>query len=158
MIVCKLRTLVSRQKDAFRPSIMTHIRATRSEATARSALSQYSSLRSSLSKITNIISSAGTFFGHPLPFDRHDWTVQSPNGSTQRYVIDYYVDETKANTAKNSGMVSKDDKTSIQSIMVDVRPALLDSFEGVWSGVIGRGVLMPLARRMGKSHVSERSD
>lgn len=27
---------------------------------------------------------------HDPPFDRHDWYVACPNGTQQRYVIDYY--------------------------------------------------------------------
>lgn len=89
--------------------------------------------------------------GHPLPFDRHDWTVQTEGGRTQRYVIDYYVDEDKANHAEGSGMVNKDDRGKINSILVDVRPAILDSVSGFWPGVIGRGMIMPLARAIGKT-------
>lgn len=68
-----------------------------------------------------------SLLGHPLPFDRHDWTIQRPDSTTIRYVIDYYVDETKANEAEGSGMVKKNDYGAIKSIMVDVRPALVDS-------------------------------
>lgn len=69
--------------------------------------------------------------GHPLPFDRHDWYVETSNdndNSTElkRYVIDYYYQEE-----------SKDD----ENILIDVRPALdsLPSF-------INRCYTMPLAR------------
>lgn len=44
-------------------------------------------------------------FGHPLPFDRHDWYIERTNGTVVRYVLDYYAG-------------------SDHSLHVDVRPAL----------------------------------
>lgn len=89
-------------------------------------------------------------FGHPLPFDRHDWTVQRPDGTEVRYVIDYYVDETKADDREGSGMPDLHDRDAVKSILVDVRPAA-DSLESV----LGRAVMMPFARRIEKSSTFE---
>jgi len=85
-------------------------------------------------------------FGHPLPFDRHDWTILRPDGTEVRYVIDYYVDETKADESEGSGFPDMHDRNAIESILVDVRPAA-DSVENV----LGRAVTMPYARRVEKS-------
>jgi hypothetical protein len=71
------------------------------------------------------------FFGHPLPFDRHDWTIVRSSGEEVRYVIDYYYDETGSSSA---------DK--VKNILLDVRPAL----DGL-SSLYHRTLLMPLARR-----------
>ncbi len=88
---------------------------------------------------------------HPLPFDRHDWTVARTNptdgSETQvRYVIDYYHDEVMASEEAGSGLPQMNDgigdKGKIKSLLVDVRPAA-DSL----SEVYGRMVSMPLARR-----------
>eukprot|EP00520_Triparma_pacifica_P010112 CAMPEP_0118662590 /NCGR_PEP_ID=MMETSP0785-20121206/16915_1 /TAXON_ID=91992 /ORGANISM="Bolidomonas pacifica, Strain CCMP 1866" /LENGTH=408 /DNA_ID=CAMNT_0006556149 /DNA_START=122 /DNA_END=1344 /DNA_ORIENTATION=- len=84
--------------------------------------------------------------GHPLPFDRHDWTVLRPDGERVRYVIDYYYDESLASTAPNSGMVSKHDHGKIECIMVDVRPAA-DSLSTTYA----RAVKMPMAIRAGET-------
>jgi cytochrome c heme-lyase len=62
--------------------------------------------------------------GHPLPYDRHDWTVLRDDGSTVRYVIDYYYDETRARETEDSALPSKDDREATPSLLVDVRPAL----------------------------------
>ena len=62
--------------------------------------------------------------GHPLPFDRHDWTILRPNGTTVRYVIDYYYDETRAREDDKSGMPDMNDSSATPSLLVDVRPAL----------------------------------
>ena len=66
-------------------------------------------------------------FGHPLPFDRHDWVVDR-GGREVRYVIDYYHDESKARDDNRPTHLH--DTASIKSIIVDVRPALdsLQSF------------------------------
>ena len=93
-------------------------------------------------------------FGHPLPFDRHDWTVTrkgaGPGGSEEprdvRYVIDYYHDDVAASADDGSGTPDLDadvcQSGGLRSLLVDVRPAA-DSVSEVW----GRVVLMPLARR-----------
>jgi cytochrome c heme-lyase len=62
--------------------------------------------------------------GHPLPYDRHDWTVLRDDGSTVRYVIDYYYDETRAKDTEDSATPSKDDREATPSLLVDVRPAM----------------------------------
>jgi len=87
---------------------------------------------------------------HPLPFDRHDWTVtrSHPDGSVEdvRYVIDYYHDDKAALEEEGSGLPQMNEGIGsggkIQSLLVDVRPAA-DSVSEVW----GRMVTMPLARR-----------
>jgi cytochrome c heme-lyase len=68
--------------------------------------------------------------GHPLPFDRHDWVLERPGGSTtQRYVLDYYYNEHRP-----------------PYVMVDVRPAL-DSWSAFWQ----RAITMPFARYVQQS-------
>ena len=62
--------------------------------------------------------------GHPLPYDRHDWVVLRDDGSTVRYVIDYYYDDTRAKETEESAMPSLHDRNATQSLLVDVRPAL----------------------------------
>ena len=52
-------------------------------------------------------------YGSPLPFDRHDWTVNRC-GKPVRYIIDYYT----------SGVA----ENGMPAFNVNVRPAL-DSFE-----------------------------
>jgi len=86
------------------------------------------------------------FFGHPLPFDRHDWTVVREDGTEVRYVIDYYHDDIAASEFKQSAYPSLHDRGAVKSILVDVRPAL-DSV-GV---ALARTVTMPLARISGES-------
>jgi Cytochrome c/c1 heme lyase len=34
--------------------------------------------------------------GHPLSYDRHDWTFLREDATTVRYVIDYYYDDSRA--------------------------------------------------------------
>ena len=80
-------------------------------------------------------------FGHPLPFDRHDWTVIRKDGSEVRYIIDYYHDESQASESLESAMPKLNDYNAVKSILVDVRPAV-DDFKAVY----GRAVTMPLAR------------
>ncbi|GMH68777.1 hypothetical protein TrRE_jg10799 [Triparma retinervis] len=87
-----------------------------------------------------------SLLSHPLPFDRHDWTVLRPTGDRVRYIIDYYYDETLASTAPNSGMVDKNDHGKVECIMVDVRPAA-DSVEAV----VARAIKMPIAVRGGET-------
>ena len=90
-------------------------------------------------------------FGHPLPFDRHDWTVTRRGGGSEeprdvRYVIDYYHDDVAASDDDGSGTPGLDADVGpsggLRSLLVDVRPAA-ESVSEVW----GRAVLMPLARR-----------
>ena len=76
-------------------------------------------------------------FGHPKPFDRHDWYV-SRGGEEVRYIIDYYHDE--SNTNNDVHPKNMHDATSIQSIKIEVRPAL-DSV----SAIVHRAVKMPWA-------------
>jgi len=64
-------------------------------------------------------------FGHPAPFDRHDWIVDR-GGKQVRYVIDYYHDESSVKADEKPAHMK--DFTSMKSIKVDVRPAL-DSVE-----------------------------
>lgn len=60
-------------------------------------------------------------FGHPAPFDRHDWVVDR-GGEEVRYVIDYYHNE--SGVASDQTPLHLLDSSSIKSIKVDVRPAL----------------------------------
>lgn len=84
--------------------------------------------------------------GHPLPFDRHDWTVIRPDGTEVRYVIDYYHDESRAKETEGSGMPNMHDRDAVESILVDVRPALDGPSEA-----LGRVAIMPYARRVANS-------
>lgn len=77
-----------------------------------------------------------TWLGYPLPFDRHDWTVTRSDGSTARYVIDYYYDESKAS---DSAATLGTDPSNFNSILVDVRPAIDDPMDLMY-----RVVDMPL--------------
>lgn len=81
-------------------------------------------------------------FGHPAPFDRHDWTIDK-YGVERRYVIDYYHDESAVDQDKKP--LHLQDMDSMKSIKIDVRPA----FEGI--GIFMRCFLMPLQRRTGQS-------
>jgi len=74
-------------------------------------------------------------FGHPPPFDRHDWIVDR-GGIEIRYIIDYYHDESVIHNDKIP--LKLNDMISIQSIKVDVRPAL-DSI----SSLVDRLFIMP---------------
>ena len=85
-------------------------------------------------------------FGHPLPFDRHDWTIIRKDGTEVRYVIDYYYDESRAKESEESALPKMDDFDAVQSILVDVRPAV-DSV----SSTIGRVFTMPLATYLHQS-------
>ena len=62
--------------------------------------------------------------GHPLPYDRHDWTIVRGDGTTVRYIIDYYFDETRAQESPESAKPTKDQADATPSLLVDVRPAL----------------------------------
>lgn len=89
-------------------------------------------------------------FDHPLPFDRHDWTVIRSNGIEARYIIDYYFDESQANEKENSGIPDMNDRNAIKSILVDVRPAV-DSLENILCRILS----MPYARFIGKTTTFE---
>jgi cytochrome c heme-lyase len=80
-------------------------------------------------------------FGHPAPFDRHDWVVDR-GGTEVRYVIDYYHDE--SGVGQDARPLGLEDSKSIRSIKVDVRPAL-DSF----TSVADRVLRMPLQQARG---------
>lgn len=62
--------------------------------------------------------------GHPLPYDRHDWTVLRDDGTTVRYVIDYYYDESRARETAESAKPKLHDRDATPSLLIDVRPAL----------------------------------
>ncbi|KAJ8607979.1 hypothetical protein CTAYLR_008243 [Chrysophaeum taylorii] len=79
-------------------------------------------------------------FGHPPPFDRHDWIVDR-GGAERRYVIDYYSDESQADTDQ---VPKLHDVSAVKSILVDVRPAL-DSVDAA----IDRFLRMPRLRAQG---------
>lgn len=82
--------------------------------------------------------------GYPLPFDRHDWTIQRSDGTCVRYVIDYYHDETKGLETVESALPDMHDFEATPSLMVDVRPAL-DSIQLFYD----RAVRMPMAQVSG---------
>jgi len=84
--------------------------------------------------------------GHPLPYDRHDWTVLRDDGTTVRYVIDYYYDESRASDSSSSAMPRLDNPDATPSLLVDVRPAL-DGPTLAWNRV----ATMPYARRVARS-------
>lgn len=72
------------------------------------------------------------FFGHPPPFDRHDWIVDR-GGHEVRYVIDYYSDDSKAADDQTPKLA---DANAVKSILLDVRPALdtpRAAFDRLWS-------------------------
>ena len=76
------------------------------------------------------------FFGHPPPFDRHDWIIDRGYGKEVRYIIDYYHDESSIQEDKAPKHFQ--DARSIQSIKVDVRPALDSPY-----AVLDRILFMP---------------
>mmetsp|Transcript_7538 Transcript_7538/g.18828 ORF Transcript_7538/g.18828 Transcript_7538/m.18828 type:complete len:513 (-) Transcript_7538:513-2051(-) len=84
--------------------------------------------------------------GHPLPYDRHDWTVLRDDGSTVRYVIDYYYDESRAKTTNDSAMPDIHDRSATPSLLVDVRPAL-----DAPGNLIARGFQMPYRMMTGQT-------
>ena len=79
-----------------------------------------------------------SLFGHPKPFDRHDWFVDRA-GQQVRYIIDYYHDE--SNVEHDARPTSMHDTKSMKSIIVEVRPAA-DSFQAI----IDRVFVMPYKR------------
>jgi cytochrome c heme-lyase len=85
-------------------------------------------------------------FGHPLPYDRHDWTILRSDGTTVRYVIDYYHDESRANESPESALPDFKDHQATPSLQVDVRPAV-DSPLVAWN----RMVTMPYAQQIAHS-------
>lgn len=85
-------------------------------------------------------------FNHPLPFDRHDWTIVRDDGTEVRYVIDYYHDDSQAQEDAGSGMPDMHDHDATPSLLVDVRPALDSPINAV-----DRGITMPYARRVAQS-------
>jgi cytochrome c heme-lyase len=85
------------------------------------------------------------FFGYPKPFDRHDWIVDR-GGKEVRYIIDYYHDESIADSDKAPKGLT--DATSIQSIKIDVRPAI-DSLESL----VDRMIYMPILMTLGETYI-----
>eukprot|EP00814_Leptocylindrus_danicus_P013647 CAMPEP_0116044228 /NCGR_PEP_ID=MMETSP0321-20121206/26878_1 /TAXON_ID=163516 /ORGANISM="Leptocylindrus danicus var. danicus, Strain B650" /LENGTH=381 /DNA_ID=CAMNT_0003525291 /DNA_START=105 /DNA_END=1250 /DNA_ORIENTATION=- len=83
-------------------------------------------------------------FGHPLPFDRHDWTIVRQDGTEVRYIIDYFHNDEAASTEDNSGFPDMHDRKAIQSILVDVRPAIDSPVQ-----LFQRACYMPYARQVG---------
>jgi cytochrome c heme-lyase len=80
-------------------------------------------------------------FGHPLPFDRHDWTLVRPDGDEVRYVIDYYY-QNEDEDGDDSNQDLNDKSLGSRHILVDVRPAV----DGPLA-LYMRSVAMPMARR-----------
>ena len=81
-----------------------------------------------------------TWMGSPIPFDRHDWTVDRC-GTQVRYIIDYYHDEADGIVDKKPHLQSR---TDVKSITVDVRPAATDSVTNFIDAV-----RMPFSRALG---------
>lgn len=88
--------------------------------------------------------------GHPLPYDRHDWTILRTDGTTVRYVIDYYHDESRAQETPESAFPKLKDHSATPSLLVDVRPAV-DTPILAWN----RLVTMPYAQQIEKSTTYE---
>jgi cytochrome c heme-lyase len=87
------------------------------------------------------------FFGHPAPFDRHDWWVDQ-GGRINRYIIDYYHDvSSSSQDLRPSDNLT--DFASMKSIQLDVRPAY-DNFFGLY----GRLFVMPFKRLTGMTTFS----
>jgi hypothetical protein len=84
------------------------------------------------------------------PFDRHDWIIGRPDGTTARYVIDYYGDDEadardeqrrlarerdaavrRGSSAMPKDAAEEDEEDDDQArFILDIRPAL-DSFEAI---------------------------
>ena len=81
-----------------------------------------------------------TWLGAPMPFDRHDWTIDRC-GTHVRYIIDYFHD------AEQDGDIKPHlrSQTDMKSITVDVRPAPFDSVTS-----LADVVRMPVYRMLGK--------
>ena len=88
--------------------------------------------------------------GHPLPYDRHDWTILRSDGTTVRYVIDYYHDESRAQETPESALPKLKDHKATPSLLVDVRPAV-DTPILAWN----RLVSMPYAQQIEKTTTYE---
>eukprot|EP00934_Nitzschia_sp_Nitz4_P006114 Nitzschia sp. Nitz4//scaffold14_size191712//47237//48766//NITZ4_001706-RA/size191712-processed-gene-0.303-mRNA-1//-1//CDS//3329536876//6104//frame0 len=84
--------------------------------------------------------------GHPLPYDRHDWTVLRDNGTTIRYIIDYYYDETRARESNDSAKPQLHDRQATPSLLIDVRPALDGATQ-----FMARAVTMPYKQINGQT-------
>ncbi len=88
-----------------------------------------------------------SIFGHPKPFDRHDWFVDR-GGKQVRYIIDYYHDESNVNADVRP--TSMHDTKSVKSIIVEVRPAA-DSAEAIFD----RMFIMPWNRFQNNPKVAD---
>jgi cytochrome c heme-lyase len=64
-----------------------------------------------------------SFLGYSLPFDRHDWIIES-NGTDVRYVIDFYKGSTDKIVSEASENPEKNQHTPVIAMHIDVRPAL----------------------------------
>jgi cytochrome c heme-lyase len=76
--------------------------------------------------------------GYTLPFDRHDWTVRRQDGTTRRYILDFY---------RGRG--------GEESMYLDIRPAL-DSPGAVYERI--KGNASSLARPKLTVHQGERKE
>ena len=63
-----------------------------------------------------------SFMGYSLPFDRHDWIVES-NGTETRYVIDFYKGST-SKAIQNQAAKSVKQPLPVIAMHLDVRPAV----------------------------------
>jgi cytochrome c heme-lyase len=68
-------------------------------------------------------------FGHPAPFDRHDWTIDR-GGKEVRYIIDYYHDESAVQKDKTPQHMT--DPKAMQSIKVTAALLMPLDIGGAW--------------------------
>lgn len=71
-----------------------------------------------------------TLAGYQPPFDRHDWTIERPNGEQVRYIIDFYTGKSQPSPSANTGPGNIADSFGAGaqsraglSFYLDVRPA-----------------------------------
>lgn len=62
------------------------------------------------------------FMGYPMPFDRHDWTVDRC-GKEVRYILDFYYDNSEEDKQMN---IDKNDDGFLvpKRVIIDARPAI----------------------------------
>ena len=68
-----------------------------------------------------------SWFGGPLPFDRHDWYVDRC-GEEVRYVIDFYFDEDKAGTAEAFSITARPAVDSLGAALDRVKMRIYKTF------------------------------
>jgi len=68
-----------------------------------------------------------SWFGKPLPFDRHDWYIDRC-GREVRYVIDFYFDEEKAGTIDQFEIIARPALDSVESALDRVKMSIYERF------------------------------